>query len=143
MKNLKSLPAIFAFALSMFLFNGANAQTGARSCDNYTKVASSCVGVCGNPSEINYTYTLCEGFVGNFCVINDASSLCSTHVAAAWIYVDGVLEATGNITQVGSTISFKAECGSEIRVVVRAKPKDDTVTQCVWLGKLDYSLRQK
>lgn len=141
MKHFKIIPTLFAITLSLFALSSANAQISASPCPGYTAVATGCVGACGNPSDISYTYTLCKEKKSKFCVSNDASSLCANHDAYAFVFVNGVFVASGNITAVGSSIGFEAECGSTIKVYVKAVPNGNPIL-CVWLGELDYSLRR-
>jgi hypothetical protein len=61
--------------------------------------------------------------------------------AKAVIYVNGVQVASGNITAVGSSISFSAPCGANIKIKVGAVSNGNPI-QCIQLGDLYYSLRK-
>lgn len=109
----------------------------------YPAVASNCVGACGSPSEINYTVSPpCLVKARKYCVTNDNSSLCPNNNAIAIVYVDGVFVTSGNITAVGSSVGFKAKCGSDIRVFAFTYYIGGPI-QCVWQGQINYSLRQQ
>ena len=126
----------FTFLLLVFLGTTINAQC------TYPVVATNCVGACGSPTEINYTISQpCAAKWRKYCVTNDASSLCPDHNAFAFVLVDGVLVASGNITTVGSSIGFQAKCGSTIKVVATTYYVGGPIV-CVWLGNVTYSLRQ-
>ncbi|MEM9548587.1 MAG: hypothetical protein AAGA77_21555 [Bacteroidota bacterium] len=123
--------------LFLFLGSAVNAQC------SYPIVSSNCVGACGSPTEINYTVSQpCIAKVRKYCVTNDASSLCPDHNAFVVVLVDGVLVASGNITAVGSSVGFKAKCGSDIKVIATTFFVGGGIS-CVWLGNVTYSLRQQ
>lgn len=140
MKQLKLISAFCLLAFSLISIN-TNAQIISPAPCPYNIVASNCVGACGNPTGITYSTPICASFVERFCLTNDGSSLCPNNDAFARIYVNGVLVASGNITAVGSSISFSAICGANIVVKVGAFNNGSPI-QCVWLGNLNYSLRK-
>lgn len=141
---MKNSIVLGALALLMALCFGVNtesqAQIGITPCQTYPIVAANCVGACGNPSTLSYTIPpLCSSLVQNLCLTNESSSLCPSYGAKAAIYVNGALAATGNITAVGSSISFQAPCGASVKVKVQASYIGGPL--CVWLGNLNYALR--
>ena len=109
---------------------------------NFPIVATNCVGACGNPTQINYTALPCTSVVSNYCVVNESSSLCPSHNVNAFVFVNGTLVTSGNITAVGSGLNFTAICGSNIQVVAFAFPVGGGIA-CLWLGNLNYSLRRQ
>lgn len=133
------LSRIITLACLFFIVlgSGLNAQC------SYPVVATNCVGACGSPSEINYSVSPpCVAKWRKYCVVNDNSSLCPDHNALAIVLVDGVVVASGNITTVGSSIGFTAKCGSDIKVIATTYYVGGG-TICVWLGNLNYSLREQ
>jgi hypothetical protein len=141
MKSLKLIPTIFFMAIALFSFNNADAQISISPCPTYNVVASGCVGSCGNPTGIIYTSSFCVTRKEKFCLSNDGSNLCPNMDAKAVIYVNGVQVASGNITAVGSSISFSAPCGANIKIKVGAVSNGNPI-QCIQLGDLYYSLRK-
>ena len=133
------LDRILTLTCLFLIFSGSflNAQC------SYPIVATECLGACGSPSEINYTYgPICEAKVKKFCVVNESSSLCPDTDGVVVILVDGVFVASGNITAVGSHVGFEAECGSDIKVIASTVYVGGS-TVCVWQGELNYSLREQ
>lgn len=137
--NYKSFP--FLLAVLFFSTNSLSAQIGSDVCSTYSIVAQSCVGECGNPGVLEYQTTICDAKIEDMCVSNIGSSLCPTHRAFAFIWADGNLVERGEITSVGSSVSFSVPCGSRVRVEVHAY---DLVTgiNCVRLGELNFALRR-
>ncbi len=128
-----TLSCLFVLLVGGFL----NAQC------NFPVVATNCVGACGSPTEINYTVpTPCVAKWKKYCVVNESSNLCADHNAFAVVLVDGNLVASGNITTVGSSLQFSAKCGSSIKVIATTFYVGGTIS-CVWLGNLNYSLREQ
>ena len=128
-----TLSCLFILLLGSF----ANAQC------SYPIVATNCVGACASTSEINHINALpCAAKWRKYCVVNESSSLCPNTNGFAFVLVDGVLVASGNITTVGSSIGFAAKCGSSIKVVATTFYIGGPIV-CVWLGNLNYSLREQ
>ncbi|MGD1845820.1 MAG: hypothetical protein ACFB10_10550 [Salibacteraceae bacterium] len=144
MQRLFSTGAItFLFCFTFLFSQTATAQLVDKSCNFFTPVAKECVGECGNPGIINYNVgPLCSSFVENFCVTNEGSNLCPSHDALAFVFVNNVLVATGDITNVGSSVSFQAPCNSQIQVIVVAQP-NLSGSLCVKLGSLGFYLRRQ
>jgi len=142
MQTLRILSILCFFALPLLSMNETKAQVVVSACQSWTPVASGCVGACANPSFISFTNSPCTSIVSNFCLTTDASSLCTSHDAYARVFVNGNVVAGGNITTVGSAISFSALCGDNISVIAVASPNGSGIS-CVWLGDLNYSLRRQ
>ncbi len=142
MKNVKFVLSLAAFFCFSMMSQQAAAQIVSSACQTYTVVGQSCVGACGDPGEIAYTVAgPCSEFLVDMCVSNDQTSLCPTHGVKAGVYVNGTLVATGDLTNLGSSIGFSAPCGSVVKVIASLyERKSDTV--CVWLGEVDFSLRR-
>lgn len=133
--------SIGALAL-FFCFSFLNLSTADAQC-NFTPVAKNCAGACGNPGIIEYELgPLCSAFATNFCVTNEGSNLCPSHDAIAYVFANGNLIAQGDITAVGSSLSFSALCPSKITVVVFATP-NNTGIQCIQLGSVGFYLRRQ
>ena len=133
------LSRVFTLTCLFFIVlgSGLNAQC------SYPIVATECIGACGSLSEINYTVgPICDAKVKKYCVVNENSSLCPDTEGVVVVLVDGIVVASGNITAVGSSVGFKAECGSDIKVIASTVYVGGPVV-CVWLGELTYSLREQ
>lgn len=144
MKNmlfLMSLIALFTITFQPAMAQGGNALTINNPCNQYSVVASGCVGTCGVPGTLSYTVTPTNQRAVPLCLQNLSSSLCPNTGAFARVYVDGTLVASGNITAVGSTVSFVAQAGSTVKVLVTTFPINNGI-QCVWLGNLNFGLKR-
>ena len=134
------LSRVFTLTCLFLILFGSFASA---QCSSFPIVATECVGTCGSPTEINYTFgPICKVKKKKFCVVNESSSLCPDHIAIAVVFVDGNYVTSGNITAVGSNLQFSAECGSDIKVIASLKYIGGPVV-CVWLGNLEYSLREQ
>lgn len=137
--NYKALSLLLA--VLFFSANSLSAQISSELCAATAIVAESCVGECGNPGVIEYKATICDAKIENLCVSNIGSSLCPTHRAFAFIWADGNLVDRGEITSIGSTVSFSVPCGSDVRVEVHAYSLV-TGINCVRLGELNFALKR-
>ncbi len=138
------LSRIFTLTCLLLILVGStmNAQIISSAC-NFPIVATQCVGSCGSPSEINYTGpAICSALVKNYCVVNESSSLCPDHNAIVTVFVNGLYVTSGNITTVGSGLAFQAKCGSSIKVIASTYFVGGGIS-CIWLGDLNYSLREQ
>ena len=116
-------------------------------------VGTGCVGDCSGPGgggaavarsagNPQITYVVPGNVPFQFlCLQTDASSLCPNTGAFARIYRNGVQVAQGDITAVGSTISFFALSGDIVTVEVSLFGINNNI-DCVWLGNLNFSLRK-
>ena len=131
-------------ALIAFLaFNTSGMAQDLSACYNYDVVAESCVGECGNPAELKYEVTgPCTSRMVPMCLRNVSSNLCPSHRGVAFVYVDGQPIVRGDITTVGSTLSFSAPCGSVVKVVVNAIDVVPGI-ECVRLGNLKFALSRR
>lgn len=142
MKNLISAGAFALFLCFSLINHTAEAQIITPGC-NFTPVAKGCVGACGNPGVIEYKFgPLCSSLSGNFCVTNEFTNLCPSHDAIAYVFDDGNFVTSGNITALGSSLSFSAQCPSKITVVVLATPNGSGIN-CVQFGNLGFYLRKQ
>jgi len=115
-----------------------NSLSSSASCG--AVVASGCVGACGSTASISYTVPVSAEYKTKVCLQTDQSSLCPNTGARAKVYKNGSLVATVNITAVGSGLGILATSGDVITVEVSLFPIKNNI-QCVWLGNLDFSLR--
>ena len=144
MKNVSKLflPMLLV-AFTLFCSQQMNAQVLSLPCTAAPVVGSTCVGACGPVGVINHTVgPLCTSAVVNLCLNTASSSLCPSHAAFAVVYVNGVIVAFGNVTSAGSTLSFSAPCGSNVRVVSRIRMVNPNIN-CFWLGEVDLNLHQQ
>ncbi len=142
MKNLsKAFVILLVSCMSLISFD-ANSQISDISCANWTQVGTTCVGACANVGVINYS-VLCPSDVRGvrFCVRNEATSLCPNTAALVKIYVNGSYVAGGDITPLGSSITFAARCGSTVKVVAYTVYLGGPI-QCVWQGQTTVGLRR-
>lgn len=141
MKKVSLLQSALLFSLFLIFSIQAKAQNSElSSCASYNIVAESCVGACGNPGELSYTVPIpCSSLSVPLCLSNISSNLCPSHRAIARILVNGQFVAQGDITAVGSNISFSAPCGANVKVVVYAFDVVPGVV-CVQLGDLKFAL---
>ena len=136
-KIIKTIP-LFLLAFTLLCTHQANAKVAPYFCN--TEVGNSCVGACSPVGEINYTVSApCTGLNVNLCVKTKSSNLCASHIARANVYVNGVLTASGDITAAGSTISFNAPCGSNVRVLAKLKHVNPHI-HCVTFGEVQFAL---
>ena len=142
MKNVKILQFSLLLLASLFVNSELFAQPSFSLCGTYDIVAESCVGACGNPGELSYEVTPpCPAITVPMCLNNIGSNLCPSHRAIAKIKVNGQLVASGDITVVGSSISFSAPCGAVVKVVVHAFDVVPGI-ECIQLGELKFALRR-
>lgn len=146
MRRFVSFGAMALFVcFSIFTTLSTTAQstsiTADLSCYSLKPVAKGCVGECGNPAIIAYSFgPNCYQYVRNMCVTNEGGNLCPSHDATAYVVINGQLVASGDITNAGSTVSFTANCGDQIKVYVIAQ-QNLTGSLCVKLGNLGFALR--
>ena len=141
MKNFSKVFPMLILVLSITWGMQVQAQPSlSASCS--TVVGSSCVGTCAPVGFISYNVSPpCTALVENLCVETTNSSLCPSHIAIAWVYVNGVLTTRGNITATGSTLGFSAPCGANVQVVVTTRLVNPNI-QCVWFGNVDFVLKR-
>ncbi len=141
MKNFSTTLTLFVLVFALSWTTQTNAQPSSLApCS--TVVGSSCVGACSPVGIINYNVgPLCPSLVVPLCVETTNSSLCPSHAAIAKVFVNGVLVASGDITATGSSISFSAPCGANVKVVAKTKLVNPIIS-CVWLGEVDFVLKR-
>ncbi len=137
MKNFK--PLVLLFAVLFFSSTLLSAQS-TTSCTYGTIVAQSCVGNCGVQGNINYDLNICDAKVVPMCVNTISTNLCPSHRAIAVVRVNGQVVTSGDITSLGSSLSFSAVCGSNIDVTVMAYHLVKGIV-CVQFGELDFALK--
>ncbi|MGD1845821.1 MAG: hypothetical protein ACFB10_10555 [Salibacteraceae bacterium] len=143
MKNMLSTASMaLVFFFSLLQYNATAQSFTAANCCNATPVAKECVGASSHPSVIQYQLgPLCSSLATQFCVTTEFSNLCPSHDATAFVFVDGVFVTSGDITDVGSCLSFTAQCPALITVVAFANPNGSGIN-CIQLGNACFYLRQ-
>lgn len=101
------------------------------------EVASGGVGESGASSQVVYQV---KGRTSKLMVLRTTkSSLCGNTGAAAILVVNGVVEAAGKITKVGSSIQAEARPGDWVVGIVHTVPLFNKIA-CVRLGELSFRL---
>lgn len=143
MKNLTKLfLTLLICSLSFISFESKSQIISSSRCNTWQGVAKDCVGSCGLTSSMVYQ-GVCSGssLITNYCVTNVGSNLCPSHEVLTTVFANGVIVASGNLTAVGSSLSFSAPCNSFISVFDQASYVGGI--NCIQLGEAYLKLRKQ
>ncbi|MBL4707942.1 MAG: hypothetical protein JKY48_05815 [Flavobacteriales bacterium] len=143
MKNLSKLfLTLLICSLSLISFEAKSQIISVNPCNSWQGVAKDCVGSCGLNSSMGYQ-GVCSGpsLMTNYCITNVGSNLCPSHEVLTTVFANGAIVASGNLTAVGSSLSFSAPCNSFIYVYDQASYIGGI--NCIQLGQAYLKLRKQ
>lgn len=111
------------------------------TCQNGTLRGQACIGACGNGTLAITPPIFCPpNSFKRFCLVNVGSSLCPNTNAGVNVIANGQLVASGDITAIGSIVTWIAPCSANI-VVIPFTYHNGQKIECIWQGELYYEVR--